>query len=183
MHRPFKMKIRCIASIMGNIKIQQGVKHFTLLLFCLAVSAVAAAQPSEKRASSLSRLLHNHAYHGEYERPVLKVEAPKNMSRAKNALGAPFAEPVWFPGEWEEVKAVVVTARIIHKNIHGDVNPVKPDSEEQYIPFSAIITNKSGIKEASFCYTTDGNQWFEVMLTANGNCWHADIPLSNYTGG
>lgn len=49
MHRPFKMKIRCIASIMGNIKIQQGVKHFTLLLFCLAVSAVAVAQPSEKK--------------------------------------------------------------------------------------------------------------------------------------
>ena len=36
--------------------------------------------------------------------------------------------------------------RIIHKNIYGDVNPVMPDSEEQYIPFSAIITNKSGIK-------------------------------------
>lgn len=65
--------------------------------------------------------------------------------------------------------------RIIHKNIHGDVNPVKSDSEEQYIPFSAIITNKNGIKEASLCYTTDGNQWFEVKLTANGNCWHAPI--------
>ena len=86
-------------------------KHFTLLLLCLAVSAVTVAQPSEKRASSLSRLLQKQAYHGEYERPAIKVEAPKNMRRAKNALGAPFNEPVWFPGEWEEVKAVVVTAR------------------------------------------------------------------------
>ena len=87
-------------------------KHFTLLLFCLAVSAVAVAQPSEKRASSLSRLLHKHVYQGEYERPALKVEAPQDMSRARNALGAPLNEPVWFPGEWEEVKAVVVTGAL-----------------------------------------------------------------------
>ena len=86
-------------------------KHFTLLLFCLAVSAVAVAQPSEKRASSLSKLLHKHAYHGEYERPAIKVEAPQDMSRARNALGASLNERVWFPGEWEEVKAVVVTVR------------------------------------------------------------------------
>ena len=31
--------------------------------------------------------------------------------RAQNALGASFNERVWFPGEWEEVKAVVVTTR------------------------------------------------------------------------
>ena len=86
-------------------------KHFTLLMFCLAVSAVAVAQPSEKRASSLSRLLHKHVYQGEYERPAVKVEAPTDARRAKNALGANFNERVWFPGEWEEVKAVVVTTR------------------------------------------------------------------------
>ena len=74
-------------------------KHFVLLLFSLAVSAVAVAQPSEKRASSLSKLLHKHTYHGEYERPAFKVEAPKDMRRAKNALGAPLDELVWFPGE------------------------------------------------------------------------------------
>lgn len=86
-------------------------KHFILLLFSLAVSAVAVAQSSEKRASSLSRLLHKHVYQGEYERPAVKVEAPKDARRAKNALGASFNERVWFPGEWEEVKAVVITAR------------------------------------------------------------------------
>ena len=86
-------------------------KHFTLLLFCLAVSAVTVAQPSEKRSSSLSRLLHKHVYQGEYERPAIKVEAPKDMRRAKNALGADFNESVWFPGEWGEGRAVVVTAR------------------------------------------------------------------------
>ena len=73
--------------------------------------------------------------------------------------------------------------RIIHKDIYGKVNPVIPNSTNPYIPFSTIITNKSGIKEASLCYTTDGNQWFEVKLTANGNCWHADVPLSDFTGG
>ncbi len=73
--------------------------------------------------------------------------------------------------------------RIIHKDIYGNVNPVIPNEENQYIPFSAIITNKSGIKEASLCYTTDGKQWFEVKLTGNGNCWHADVPLSDFSGG
>ena len=86
-------------------------KVTTLLFFCLAVSAVTVAQPSEKRASSLSKLLHKQVYKGEYERPAIKVEAPKDMSRARNALGAPLNERVWFPGEWEEVKAVVVTSR------------------------------------------------------------------------
>ena len=86
-------------------------RHFTLLLCCLAVSAVTVAQPSEKRASSLSRLLHKQAYHGEYERPAFKVEASQDRRRSRNALGASFDESVWFPGEWEEVKAVVVTVR------------------------------------------------------------------------
>ena len=73
--------------------------------------------------------------------------------------------------------------RIIHKDIYGKVNPVQPNSTDQYIPFSAIITNKSGIKEASLYYTTDDKQWSEVKLTGNGNCWHADVPLSDFTGG
>ena len=58
--------------------------------------------------------------------------------------------------------------RIIHKDIYGDVNPVMPNATEQFIPFSAIITNKSGIKEASLCYAIDGKQWSEIKLMANG---------------
>ena len=73
--------------------------------------------------------------------------------------------------------------RIIHKNIYGDVNPVMPDSEEQYIPFSAIITNKSGIKEAKLYYSFDGKQWNDVSLASNGNCWHAKVALDKFTGG
>ncbi len=73
--------------------------------------------------------------------------------------------------------------RIIHKNIYGDVNPVIPDAEKQYIPFSAIITNKSGIKEAKLYYSLDGKQWNDVSLTANGNCWHTNIDLDKFTGG
>ena len=73
--------------------------------------------------------------------------------------------------------------RIIHKDIYGKVNPVIPNSTNPYIPFSTIITNKSGIKEAKLYYSIDGKQWNEVSLTANGNCWHADVPLSDFTGG
>lgn len=69
------------------------------------------AQPTEKRASSLSRLFHKHVYKGEYERPALKVENPSPRSGARNALGAPLNDRIWFPGEWEEVKAIVVCPR------------------------------------------------------------------------
>ena len=91
------------------------MKKFTkltmLLLLFFTLASVASAQPTGKRASSLSRLLQKHVYNGEYPLPPLKVESPTLMSRAKNALGAPLEEKVWFPGEWEEVKAVVVSPR------------------------------------------------------------------------
>ena len=121
-------------------------KHFTLLLFCLAVSAVTVAQPSEKRVSSLSRLLHKHVYQGEYERPALKVEAPTDARRAKNALGAPFNECVWFPGEWEEVKAVVVTARYEYR-VPGHEND-KRYAADQIVKIS--ITRKMNNPQLSF---------------------------------
>lgn len=87
------------------------MKIFMLLLFSVMLPTVANAQNTGKRASSLSRLLMKHTYNGEYELPKLRVETPHPAKRAADASGAPleFKDRVWFPGEWEEVKAVVVS--------------------------------------------------------------------------
>ena len=68
--------------------------------------------------------------------------------------------------------------RILHKTIHGNVNP----GELTTIPFSAIITNKSGIKEASLVYRVGNGEWTTKALTANGNRFSCTIPLSDLLG-
>ena len=66
--------------------------------------------------------------------------------------------------------------RILHKNIHGNVNPGNLTA----IPFSAVITNKSGIEQASLVYrTANADQWHTVPLTANGNRFSCTVPLSD----
>lgn len=84
-----------------------------LLTLLLTFTAVSQAQVTEKRASSLSRLLHKHTNNGDFEVPQMRVETPSPLNRASDASGAPlnFPDRVWFPGEWEEVKAVVVSPR------------------------------------------------------------------------
>ena len=84
-----------------------------LLTMLLTFTAVSQAQVTEKRASSLSRLLHKHTNNGDFEVPQMRVETPSPLHRASDASGAPlnFPDRVWFPGEWEEVKAVVVSPR------------------------------------------------------------------------
>ena len=69
--------------------------------------------------------------------------------------------------------------RIIHKNIYGDVNP----GTLTEIPFSAIITNKSGIKEAKVIYSVNEGEWKQAALTGNGNRWSCSIPLTSLTDG
>ena len=64
--------------------------------------------------------------------------------------------------------------RILQKNIHSSVNL----GELTDIPFSAIITNKSGITHAELMYRTDGNQWQCIDLTSNGNRWYGNIPAN-----
>ena len=69
--------------------------------------------------------------------------------------------------------------RFLHKNIHGLVNP----GELTAIPFSAVITNKSGIKEASLVYSiNNSDQWYSVPLTANGNRFSCTVALSDLLG-
>lgn len=69
--------------------------------------------------------------------------------------------------------------RILHKSIHGNVNT----GELTDIPFSAIITNKSGIANAQLTYRVDEGEWKTVNLTANGNRWYGVVPANNFTIG
>ncbi|MBR2252840.1 MAG: agmatine deiminase family protein [Prevotella sp.] len=68
--------------------------------------------------------------------------------------------------------------RIIHKNIYGKVNPGTLTD----IPFSSIITNKSGIKSAKLVYRVNEGEWMEVALTGNGNCWSSSVSLDDFLG-
>ena len=69
--------------------------------------------------------------------------------------------------------------RILHKNIHGLVNP----GELTAIPFSAVITNKSGIQQASLVYRiANSDEWHSVPLTANGNRFSCTVPVSDLVG-
>ncbi len=69
--------------------------------------------------------------------------------------------------------------RILHKNIYGDVNPGPLEA----IPFSAIITNKSGIQTAELVFRVNDGKWQTVSLTANGNRWSIAIDLDVFTEG
>ena len=69
--------------------------------------------------------------------------------------------------------------RIIHKDIHNKVNP----GTDTAIPFSTIITNKSGIAEAKVFYRINNGDWSEAPLKANGNCWSGKVDLKVFTGG
>ena len=70
--------------------------------------------------------------------------------------------------------------RILHKTIHGNVNPGSLTA----IPFSAVITNKSGIQQASLVYrTANSDEWHNVPLTANGNRFSCNVPVSELAQG
>ena len=80
-------------------------------LVFLASAMVANAQDTEQKGSkpSLQRLLNKQSYNGEY--PLSKFPtSPGLVSSARDATRAPLSFPdrVWFPGEWEEVRAVVI---------------------------------------------------------------------------
>lgn len=69
--------------------------------------------------------------------------------------------------------------RILHMNLHGDVNA----GDMTVIPFRAIITNKSGIKNAQLVYRVDKGEWKTTELTANGNTWAGTVATGNFTAG
>ena len=97
-----------------------GKAALLLLIFMMATAA--RAQQAEDYAQrslepgTLSHLLHKQAYNGEYPLPNLPKASESLLRVARDASGQPlnFPERVWFPGEWEEVKAVCVSPLYFH---------------------------------------------------------------------
>ena len=84
---------------------------------CLAMDAQQSNAQAERKQESLIDLFHKHTYTGQYPLPQLPKASPSLRSRAYDASGEPFVFPdkVWFPGEWEEVKAIVVSPEYYHE--------------------------------------------------------------------
>ena len=81
-----------------------------LLTVLLALSVTANAQDSKQQTFNLHKLMHKRAIPKNFPKPDFPIATAEDMRRAHDASGAPlnFPDRVWFPGEWEEVKAVVV---------------------------------------------------------------------------
>ena len=69
--------------------------------------------------------------------------------------------------------------RILHDAMYNKVN----FGTLTEIPFSAFITNKSGIKNASLHYLVGDGEWQKVEMTGNGNRWYCRVPASNFPKG
>lgn len=69
--------------------------------------------------------------------------------------------------------------RILHMHLHGNVGL----GDLTDVPFRAIITNKSGIKNAQLVYRVGAGEWQTSELTANGNSWSGRVPVGNLTNG
>ena len=68
--------------------------------------------------------------------------------------------------------------RILHKTIHGSINL----GELTGIPVSTVITNRSGIDHAEVVWRTDQGDWQMLGLTANGNRFYGNLPISPTDG-
>ena len=81
-----------------------------LLAVLLALSVTANAQDSKQQTFNLHKLMHKRAIPKNFPKPDFPIATAEDMRRAHDASGAPlnFTDRVWFPGEWEEVKAIVV---------------------------------------------------------------------------
>ena len=91
---------------------KQVSKLLMLLALCLSFPTVASSQSTEKRASSLSRQLKKHHFANGYEKSAAAVQSARaTLSAGEPLVPLVFKDRVWFPGEWEEVKAVVVSPR------------------------------------------------------------------------
>ena len=81
-----------------------------LLAVFLALSVTANAQDTKQQTFNLHKLMHKRAIPKNFPKPDFPIATAEDMRRAHDASGAPlnFPDRVWFPGEWEEVKAIVV---------------------------------------------------------------------------
>ncbi len=81
-----------------------------LLAVLFALSVTANAQDTKQQTFNLHKLMHQRAIPKNIPKPDFPIATAEDMRRAHDASGAPlnFPDRVWFPGEWEEVKAIVV---------------------------------------------------------------------------
>ena len=87
-----------------------------LLAVLLALSVTAYAQDSKQQTVGIHKTLNKRSISNILPKSSFPIATPEDMRRAHDASGAPlnFPDRVWFPGEWEEVKAIVVTVRYNH---------------------------------------------------------------------
>ena len=87
-----------------------------LLVVLLALTVTANAQDSKQQTFNLHKLMHKRAIPKNFPKPDFPIATAEDMRRAHDASGAPlnFPDRVWFPGEWEEVKAIVVAIPYLH---------------------------------------------------------------------
>ena len=81
-----------------------------LLAVLLALSVTANAQDKKQQTVDIHKMLQKRSITNILPKPDFPIATAEDMRRAKDASGAPLSFPdrVWFPGEWEEVKAIVV---------------------------------------------------------------------------
>ena len=87
-----------------------------LLAVLFALSLTANAQDTKQQTFNLHKLMHKRAIPKNIPKPSFPIATAEDMRRAHDASGAPlnFTDRVWFPGEWEEVKAIVVAIPYVH---------------------------------------------------------------------
>ena len=87
-----------------------------LLVVLLALTVTANAQDKKQQTFNLHKLMHKRAIPKNIPKPDFPIATAEDMRRAHDANGAAlnFPDRVWFPGEWEEVKAVVVAIPYVY---------------------------------------------------------------------
>ena len=87
-----------------------------LLAVLLALSVTANAQDKKQQTVDIHKMLQKRSITNILPKPDFPIATAEDMRRAKDASGAPLSFPdrVWFPGEWEEVKAIVVSVLYRH---------------------------------------------------------------------
>ena len=95
------------------------IKTILFLLCSVLLNTVAHAQHSDDQNMDLKREIfntfHKRFYSGEYPlRQIPTASPPTSQTERSTTRQASFNERVWFPGEWEEVKAIVLTIYYEH---------------------------------------------------------------------
>ena len=110
-----KYSIRTIIKSRSN---QYLCKPLTLMLLFFVLVTLSYAQDNTARhkpkGETLLQVLEKRHYTG--PKTKYPVASPEFLRKAKDATGQPlnFPDLVWFPGEWEEVKAILVAPHYIY---------------------------------------------------------------------